>query len=90
MGWQTSPLGATDVRFGSIASVWPSPDYFRYSPISGHSHGRSACPVGADTVAKVENPTMSKSRESGFLETSTAATHCSADAKVRGHFCAKQ
>jgi K+-sensing histidine kinase KdpD len=31
-----------------------------------------------------------KSRESGFLDTSTAAIPRSADAKVRGHFCAKQ
>jgi hypothetical protein len=31
-----------------------------------------------------------KSRESGFLDASTAATRCSADAKVRGRFCAKQ
>src|SRR3981189_2192622 len=30
-----------------------------------------------------------KSRESGFLDTSTAAIPRSADAKVRGHFCAK-
>jgi hypothetical protein len=31
-----------------------------------------------------------KSRESGFLGASTAAIPRSADAKVRGHFCAKQ
>jgi hypothetical protein len=31
-----------------------------------------------------------KSRESRFLDASTAATLCSADAKVRGRFCTKQ
>jgi hypothetical protein len=30
-----------------------------------------------------------KSRERGFLDVPTAAIPCSADAKVRGHFCAK-
>ena len=29
--------------FGSIASVWPSVDNFRFSPGSGHLRGRSAC-----------------------------------------------
>ena len=31
------------VRSGSIASVCPSADDFRSSPINGHRHGRSAC-----------------------------------------------
>jgi hypothetical protein len=31
-----------------------------------------------------------KFRQSGFLGASTAATLCSADAKVRGRFCVKQ
>jgi hypothetical protein len=44
----------------------------------------------ADIVAKVENRTMPKSRESGFLDASTAAIPRNADAKVRGHFCVKQ
>jgi catechol 2,3-dioxygenase-like lactoylglutathione lyase family enzyme len=44
----------------------------------------------ADIVAKVENRTMPKSRESGFLDASAAAIRLSADAKVRGHLCTKQ
>jgi hypothetical protein len=36
-----------DVRCGSIASFCRPADHFRYSPISGHSQGRSACLKGA-------------------------------------------
>src|SRR5881397_355769 len=42
-----APLSASlsrcsEVSFGSIASLWPSVDYFRSSPGSGHRHGRSS------------------------------------------------
>ena len=37
----------THVRFGSIASIWSSPDYFRSSPENGHRRGRSPCLKGA-------------------------------------------
>jgi hypothetical protein len=47
-------------------------------------------PVLADIVAKVEIEPYRKFRQSGFLDASTAATRCSADAKVRGRFCVKQ
>jgi hypothetical protein len=40
----------------------------------------------ADIVAKVENRTMPKSRESGFLGVSIATITRSVDANVRGHF----
>jgi hypothetical protein len=70
---------------------------------SGCSTGRSALPSITDVVrqvcqvrkvpivlqkSKIER--CRKSRESGFLDTSTAAMLRSADGKVRGHFCAKQ
>src|SRR5450755_2949936 len=38
--------------------------------------------------SKIER--QQKSRESRFLDASTAATLCSADAKVRGRFCKEQ
>jgi len=42
-----------NVRDGSIASLWPSADYFRSSPGNGHRQGRSACLKGADSVEVV-------------------------------------
>jgi hypothetical protein len=43
-------------------------------------------PLGADNVAKVENRTTPKSRESRFLEDSAAAIFCHANTKLRGAF----
>jgi len=52
---------------------------------SGRSRNRRR-QLGADIVAKIENRTIQKIRQGGFLDASTAATLCSADAKVRGLF----
>jgi hypothetical protein len=59
-------------------------------PANGNHQAVPACPKSADIVAKVENRMTPKSRESRFLDTSTAATLCSVDAKVRDRFCTKQ
>jgi hypothetical protein len=40
----------SDVRGGSIASLWPSADYFWSSLGNGHRQGRSARLTGADIV----------------------------------------
>src|SRR5438309_1869110 len=37
-----------EVGFGSIASLWPRPDYFRSSPVNGRSQGQRACLKGAN------------------------------------------
>src|SRR5882762_4118465 len=41
--WGKPQFTRLDVAIGSIASLWPSADYFRSSPGNGHRSMRSAC-----------------------------------------------
>jgi hypothetical protein len=47
------------------------------------------CLLLADIVAKVENRTREKSRESRFFDVSIVAGLYSADTRARGRFCVK-
>jgi len=45
---QRSPVSESDVRVGSIASVWPDHGDFRSTPVNGHSQDRRGCLKGAN------------------------------------------
>jgi hypothetical protein len=53
-----------NVRFGSIASIWPSADDFRSSHGSGHRHGRLACLKSATSGYQPARPAKSSVAQS--------------------------
>jgi hypothetical protein len=73
-----------------IEAELPDSDFARKRELvtrSSRHFGRSLRLL-ADTVAKVENRTTLKSRESRYLDVSNAAMLAMPDTKVRGRFCA--
>src|SRR5260370_32916228 len=63
---------------------------FRFAPKADSSRTSHHVRLVPILLQKSKIERCRKSRESGFLDTSTAGIPRSADAKVRGHFCAKQ